>query len=118
MKEEIEEVLNNRTIEVPRKEKRFKEIDDPILTYKTTDLPTNRPFLFLTLNKKMVEKEIKSSIHKHRPAFDLSYCLVDSTNVRYWLSRNECKFILMTNSQTVGQGTVFLYPTCKTSLSK
>jgi len=117
-KEEIEEVINNRTSEVHWEERRFKEIDDPKLIYKTTDLPTNHDrFYFLTPDKKMIEKEIKSGIYIHRPAFDLTYCLVDSTNERYWLSKKECKFILKSNSRTAGQGTVFLYPACKTSFS-
>jgi hypothetical protein len=114
-KEQIEEVLNNRTSEVHWEDRRFKEFDDPKLIYKTSDLPINRDrFYFLTPDKKIVEKEIKSGIYKHRPAFDLNYCLVDSTNERYWLSKNECKFILQSNSQIPGQGTVFFYPACKT----
>jgi len=117
-KEEIEEILNNRTSEIHWEDRRFKEIDDPKLIYKTTDLPTNRDrFYFLTPDKKMVEKEIKSGIHKHRPAFDFNYCLTDSINIRYWLSKQECKFILKSNSVNAGQGTVFLYPACKTIFS-
>jgi len=117
-KEEIEEILNNRTIEGHWKDRRFKDIDDPKLFYKTTDLPTNRDrFYFLTSDKKMIEKEIKSGIHKHSPAFDFNYCLTDSINERYWLSKQECKFILKSNSVIAGEGTVFFYPMCKTLFS-
>ena len=117
-KEEIEEILNNQTGQVHWEDRRFKEIDDTKLIYKTTDLPTNRDrFYFLTPDKKMVEKEIKSGIHKHRPAFDFNYCLTDSVNERYWLSKQECKFILKSNSVNTGQGTVFFYPVCKTIFS-
>jgi hypothetical protein len=118
-KEQIEEIINNRKSEIHWEDRRFKDIDDPKLVYKTTDLPTNRDrFYFLTPDKRIVEKEIRSGIYKHRPAFELIDCLIDSTNERYWLSKKECKFILKSNSQTVGQGTVFLYPACKTSFSQ
>jgi hypothetical protein len=81
--------------------------------YKTSDLPTDRDrFYFLTPDKKIIEKEIKSGISKHRPAFDFVYCSTDSSNERYWLSKSECKFILTCNSGKAGQGTLFMYPTC------
>jgi hypothetical protein len=86
---------------------------------KTTDLPINRDrFYFLTPDKKIIEKEIKSGITKHRPAFDFVYCLTDSNNERYWLSKSECKFILTSNSRKAGQGTVFMYPACTNPPSK
>ena len=81
--------------------------------YKTTDLPTNRDrFYFLTPDKKIIEKEIKSGISMHRPAFDFIYCSTDSNNERYWLSKSECQFILTSNSRKAGQGTIFMYPAC------
>jgi len=87
--------------------------------YKTTDLPTNRDrFYFLTPDKKIIEKEIKSGISMHRPAFDFIYCSTDSNNERYWLSKSECQFILTSNSRKAGQGTVFMYPTCTNPPSK
>lgn len=117
-KEDIEEIINKRTSGVRGEYRTFNEVNDPQLTYKTTDLSTNRDrFYFLTPDKKMIEKEIKSGIHKHRPAFDFNYCLTDSINMRYWLSRSECKFILKSNSRSAGQGTVFFYPACQTIFS-
>lgn len=118
LKEDIEEVLNNRTSEDHWENRRFKEGEEPKQIYTTTDLPTNRDrFYFLTPDKKMVEKEIKSGIHNHRPAFGFNYCLPASKNERCWLSKNECKFILKSNSIYPGQGTVFFYPACKTTFS-
>lgn len=118
IKEEIEEIINNRTSEIHWEDRRLKGKEDPKLIYKTKDLQINRDrFYFLTPDKKMIEKEIKSGIHQHRPAFDLKNCLADSTNERYWLSKKECKFILKSNSRIAGQGTVFLYPNCKTKFS-
>ncbi len=105
-KEEIEAFLHHQKNEVH-------------WVYKTTDLPINRDrFYFLTPDKKIIEKEIKSGITKHRPAFDLVYCSTDSNNKRFWLSKNECKFILTSNSRKAGQGTVFMYPACTNPPSK
>jgi hypothetical protein len=86
----------------------FKEEIEEIIT---SDLPLNKDrFCFLTPDKKIIEKEIKSGLTKHSPAFDIIYCLVDTINERYWLSKKECRFILKSNVRTVGAGTVFLYP--------
>lgn len=105
-KEEIEAFLHHQKNEVH-------------WVYKTTDLPINRDrFYFLTPDKKIIEKEIKSGITKHRPAFDLVYCSTDSNNKRFWLSKSECKFILTSNSRKAGQGTVFMYPACTNPPSK
>lgn len=113
-KEQIEETLNNQKSKIHWEDRRFNNADDPKLVYKTTDLPINKDrFYFLTPDKRLVEKEIESGIHKHKPAFELIYCLADSVNTRYWLSKKECKFLLRSNCQTAGQGTVLLYPACK-----
>ena len=117
-KEQIQEEINNRKSNVDWEDRRFKGYEDPNLIFKTTDLPTNRDrFYFLTPDKKIVEKEIKSGLQKHKPAFDINYCLIDSVNERYWLSKKECRFILKSNSREAGQGTVFFFPTCKTEFS-
>jgi len=65
----------------------------------------------------MIEKEIKSGADKRKPDFSIQYCLIDTVNVRYWLLKEECKFILKSNVRNVGQGTVFLYPNCITKFS-
>lgn len=115
LKEEIEEILNNRSKTVHLGDNHFLNPSSINNTYTTTDLQTNRDrFYFLTLDKKIIEKEINSGIHKHKPAFDIISCFADSIQERYWLSKNECKFILKSNSLTAKQGTVFLYPDCKT----
>lgn len=117
-KEEIEEIINNYNNDIHWEVRRLNEKKDPELIFKTEDLPTFKDrFYFLTPDKKMIEKEIKSGIHKHRPAFDVKYCLTDSLNERYWFSKNECRFIVKSNVRTVGQGTVFLYPSCVTMFS-
>lgn len=101
-KEEIEQILNNKTGN----------------KYKAEDLPTNRDrFYFLTPKKDLIVKEISSGIHNHKPAFELESCMIDSTRERFWLSRKECKFILKTNVQKVGDGTVFMLPNCKTKFT-
>ena len=98
----------------------FKEEIEQILNvtgknYKAEDLSTDRDrFYFITSDNKLIIKEIQSGIHKHKPAFDLNYCVIDSTSNRSWLSKKECKFILKTNVQEVGEGTVFMYPDCET----
>lgn len=105
-KEEIEAFLHHQKNEVH-------------WVYKTTDLPINRDrFYFLTPDKKIIEKEIKSGLTKHRPAFDLVYCSTGSNNESYWLSKSECKFILTSNSRKAGQGTVFMKPACTNPPSK
>lgn len=101
-KEEIEQILNNKTGN----------------KYKAEDLPTNRDrFYFLTPKKNLIIKEISSGIHIHKPAFDLKSCMIDSTKERFWLLRKECKFILKTNVQIAGEGTVFMFPNCETKFT-
>lgn len=116
-KEEIEEILNNRSSDIHWEDRRFSNKVDPKLRFITFDLPTYKDrFYFLTHDKKLIEKEIKSGIYSHIPNFDMKYCLIDSVKERYWLSKKECKFILKTNG-TMGNGMVFLYPQCKTRFS-
>jgi hypothetical protein len=104
-KDELEEIINNSK-------------EESKLIFKTQDLSTFKDrFYFLTPDKKMIEKEIESGIYKHHPPFDLEYCLIDTINERYWLSKKECKFIVKSNVRTVGQGSVFLYPNCLTKFS-
>jgi hypothetical protein len=81
----------------------------------TTDLPTFKDrFYFLQHDKKIIVEEIESAIESDKPDYDLELCLIDSIRYRSWLSRQECKFKLMSNSFTKGHGTVFLFPPCKT----
>ena len=117
-KEQIEETLNNRTSEIHWENRRFKGEKEQKFLYKTTDLPICRDrFYFLTSEKKIIEKEIKSGINKHNPEYHLKYCLIDTINERYWLSKKECKFTVKSNVRTAGQGAVFLYPNCDTKFS-
>jgi len=117
-KEFIEESLNNKKSKIDWEERAYGGKIDPRLTRKTKDLQINRDrFYFLTPEKKIIEKEIKSGINSHNPAFDLELCLLDSINKREWLSRKECKFILKSNVQTIGEGTVILYSRCRTEFS-
>ena len=117
-KEFIEETLNNKKSTIDWEDRAYGGKIDPTLTRKTKDLEVNRDrFYFLTPEKKIIEKEIKSGIHCHKPAFDLELCLVDTLNKREWLSRKECKFILKSNVQTIGEGTVILYSRCRTEFS-
>lgn len=117
-KEEIEEIINNQTGNIHWENRRFKDKKDPKFVFKTSDLPLNKDrFYFLTPDKKIIEKEIKSGIDKHRPAFSMEYCLIDSIKKRHWLSKKECIFILKSNVRTAGEGTVFLYPNCITKFS-
>lgn len=114
-KEEIEEIINNRNSDIHWEDRRFNGKEDTRLVYKTKDLPTFKDrFYFLTPDKKIIEKEIKSGIYEHKPAFDIQPCYINTINRRYWLSKNECEFVLKSNSKTVGQGTLFLYPNCLT----
>jgi len=99
---------------VPISEKQI----EPILKRKATELPTfvDR-FYFLTSDKKIIIKEIKSGIHSHKPEFDIESCLPDSSDEWFWFSRKECKFILKSNSRKIGQGSVILFPRCNTKFS-
>ncbi len=90
---------------------------EPVLKRHTTDLPTFKDrFYFLQHDKTIITKEIESGIYSHKPAYDIEQCLIDSTHHRSWLARQECKFKLMYNSRTLGDGTVFLFPPCKTTV--
>jgi hypothetical protein len=114
-KEIIEDLINNRKNSTNWEERRFKNKIDTSIKWKTTDLPTYKDrFYFLTSDKKIIEKEIESGICSHKPAFDLTLCQFDSIHERLWMSRQECKFILKSNSRKIGDGTVFLYPKCNT----
>lgn len=115
--DEIEEILNNRNIEQLWKNMKTNKINDSNYVYKTTDLPTYKDrFYFLTPEKNMIEKEIRGGVY-HSPAVHYWDCLIDSIYVRNWIARKECIFIVETNVRTVGKGTVFLYPDCKTKFS-
>lgn len=114
-KEEIEEMINSCNSNIDWEDRRFNDMQDLNLIYKTEDLPINRDrFYFMTPERKIIEKEIESGINIHNPAFELQYCLVDTTRKGYWLSRGECRFTLKSNVSTAGEGTMFLYPNCLT----
>jgi hypothetical protein len=116
-KEQIEEEINNHISDIDWEERRDNNKVDPKLYFKTSDLAVNRDrFYFMTPNRKLIEKEIKSGIYCHKPEFDVNYCLIDSVKERYWLTKGECKFIVKTNG-TKGNGMVFLFPKCKTRFS-
>ena len=90
---------------------------ETVLKRKTVDLSTFKDrFYFLQHDKTIITKEIESGIHSHKPAYDIELCLLDSTQHRSWLARQECKFKLMSNSRTIGDGTVFLFPPCNTTI--
>ena len=90
---------------------------EPELKRQTTDLPTFKDrFYFLQHDKTIIIKEIESGIYSHKPAYDIELCLIDATRHRSWLSRQECKFKLLSNSKTNGEGTVFLFPPCNTTV--
>ena len=92
----------------------FAEEIEAELKRKTTDLPTYKDrFYFLQTDKKIIEKEIASMTY-HDPSVNIESCLIDTLNSRSWLSRNECKFKLMSNSKRVGHGGIFLFPPCRT----
>jgi hypothetical protein len=118
LKEFIDEMLNNRQSSIHWEDRRFKGEVDTLFRWHTKDLPVNRDrFYFLTPNKELIEKEIKSGIHKHKPAFTIRYC---NKHVKlktywlnsFWLSKEECKFKLFSNTQEAGEGTVWLEVNC------
>ncbi len=118
-KEEVEEILNNHKSKIHWEDRRFKNVIDTTLIYKAEDIPVDRErFYFLTPEKKIIVKTMKKGYKDHKQEFSLELCLIDSINERYWLSRQECKFTIKTNSKFLGQGTVFLFPECKTKYSK
>ena len=118
-KEEVEEILNNHDSKIHWEDRKFKNIIDTTLKYKAEDIPLNRErFYFLTPEKKIIVKTMKKGYNDHKQGFSLENCLSDSINERLWLSRQECKFTVKTNSKILGQGTVFLFPQCKTRFSK
>lgn len=99
-RDEVEEILNK-----------------PNLKYMAEDLSVNRErFYFLTPKKEIITKTMNKGYKVHKQGFSLENCLIDTINERYWLSREECKFIVKTNSKKIGEGTVFLFPKCNTSL--
>ena len=80
----------------------------------TEDLETFRDrFYFLTADKKLVIKEVKSGIYRN-PAVQYEFCKSDSSDFRIWLSYEECQFTLIPNSTKPGKGTVYLFPKCET----
>ena len=104
-------VNGNESVPVTAEEIQFE------LRRNTTDLPTFKDrFYFLQHDKKIIIKETESGVYSHKPAYDIELCLVDSTQHRSWLSRQECKFKLMSNSKTIGEGTIFLFPRCRTTV--
>ena len=92
----------------------FAEEIEVELKRKTTDLPTYKDrFYFLQQDKNVIVKEIEGMIY-HDPDVNIQFCLIDSSNSRPWLSRDESKFRLLSNSKRVGHGTIFLFSRCKT----
>ncbi|WDF76564.1 hypothetical protein PQ469_22000 [Mucilaginibacter sp. KACC 22773] len=95
----------------------FSEQIENDLKRPTTDLPVDKDrFYFLQHDKSIIIKELDSRVQQGKPAYDIELCLIDSTQHRSWLSRSECKFRLMSNSGTIGDGTVFLFPPCNTTV--
>lgn len=110
-KEQIEEDINNHISSINWEERRFSDYVDPMLIHKTTDLPTYRHrFYFHTPDNKIVEKQIK---YENGVYFSIEYCLDDSIKGNKWLSKEDCKFLVRTNSRTVGEGSLYLYPNCE-----
>jgi hypothetical protein len=72
-------------------------------------------FYFLQNDKTIIVKEI-STRNRGKSAYDIELCLIDSINHRPWLSRQEAIFRLMTNSRKIGDGTIFLFPPCHTTV--
>ena len=104
---EIDEMLNGRKSYI-HWEKRIKGEVDTTFRWQTKNLPVNKDrFYFLTPDKKLIVKEIKSGIHKHKPAFVIKHC-----NENYWLSKEECKFKAFTNTKTKETGTVRFETNC------
>lgn len=88
---------------------------EPILNYETTDLETNKNrFYFLTPENELIIKEVE---HAHSPAYEIEFCTSDldhDTEYYQWLSKEECEFTLVSNTDVAGTGTVFLIPGCDT----
>jgi len=89
-----------------------------ILRRKTTDLRIFRDrFYFLQSDNNIIMKEIKSGMFSNRLAFHIDLCLADSIQQRFWLSKDESIFTVKSNTSKIGEGTVFLFPKCKTRLN-
>jgi hypothetical protein len=117
LKEEIDEILSDRRSSIHWEDRRFNGKVDTLFRWQTKDLPVDKDrFYFLTPEKKLVIKEIKSGIFKHKPAFEIkcSCCEVNIHNfpTLRWFSKQECIFILTSNTQEVGTGTVWLKVNC------
>ena len=86
---------------------------EPVLKRKTTDLDTDRDrFYFLTGNDELVIKEVESGIGSNQVAYCMKPCPVDSSAFLFWLSKSDCVFHCISNTEEPGTGTVFLFPSC------
>lgn len=112
--DEIEKMLNRHSGGVDSEDRQPSSKADSKLKFKTSDLPTYMDrFYFLTPDKRIIEKEIEWT----QTPFDLNYCLTDSLEERFWLSKKESRFIVKYNSTTIDRGTVLLFPDCVTEFS-
>lgn len=86
---------------------------EPVLKRKAEDLDTDRDrFYFLTGNDELVIKEVESGIGSSHVAYSLKPCPVDSSAFLFWLSKSDCVFHCISNTDEPGTGTVFLFPSC------
>ena len=91
MKEEIDEILNNRKSHISWEKRRIKGEVDTLFRWHTKDIPAGRDrFYFLTSDKKLIEKDIDHSKFSFR-------CCNKQDSLRwygsyFWLSKQETNF--------------------------
>ncbi|MFK8045696.1 MAG: hypothetical protein AB8B72_09380 [Crocinitomicaceae bacterium] len=92
IKEEIEEILNNRISNIHWEERRFDNKIDPELKLKTTDLPegTGR-FYFKTAEQKLIIYDVQ----KHSQFGGRQFNVIDITNPKQlngiWITKANCR---------------------------
>ena len=104
-------VLGNESVPVYAKE------IEPHLSRKATDLNVNMDrYYFFTSENNLIIKEIESGIMVHKPAIEFEECIGDEEDFIKYYSKKETIFTLAPNSKVLGNGTVFLFPSCETRL--